>query len=85
MKNNNKYNNMLIKRIKLKKRLYKAGIKRINAGAIIYLENTLENNINDFIDKLARILLIKGKKTLEKDDIDDLLKKLENKEKSWEI
>ena len=76
---------MLIKRIKLKKRLYKAGIKRINAGAIIYLENTLENNINDFIDKLARILLIKGKKTLEKDDIDDLLKKLENKEKSWEI
>lgn len=73
MQKNKKKDNSLIKHIHLKKEIYKTGIKRINKKTLEYLEKILKEIIKDKLTKLSRHLIIKGKKTLEKEDIKDIL------------
>lgn len=69
MINNNKSDNSLIKRKKLIELLKENGISRINKEAIKEIDLTIQEDIKKLSRRLAQLLLIKGKKTLEKEDI----------------
>jgi histone H3/H4 len=81
---NKKKDNTLIKSSSLKKAIYQTGIKRVNKKALECLEAMLSERIEEKLDILAHKLAAKGKKTLEKGDIEEISKK-EGKESYWEI
>ncbi len=84
MKKNNSKINTLIKRKSLIKLLRKNDIGRISPEAI----NKIESLIKDFIMSLSSALkekiTTKGKKTLEKEDIEEISQN-KNLEYNWEI
>ena len=84
MKKNNKIDNILI-RGKLLLELKKAGVKRVNKDALMMLDAYVKENLNKLINILAEELIIKGKKTLKKEDITELIKKMKKEENYWEI
>ena len=84
MKKNNKIDNILI-RGKLLLELKKAGVKRVNKDALMMLDAYVKENLNKLINILAEELTIKGKKTLKKEDIAELIKKVKKEESYWEI
>lgn len=64
--------NTLIKRKKLVWMLKEAGIKRVNKEAISALENYLIKELNNLIGILKEEIIIRGRRTLEKEDIQKL-------------
>ena len=82
MTNNEKNANSLIKRKNLVFLLKKAGISRVNKKAIEEIERVTESHLTKLALSLKEAITIKGKKTLEKQDILES----ENKEESfWEV
>ena len=77
-----KKDNPLIKRKNLILVLKKAGISRVNKKAIEEIENKIKAYLTNLALSLKQAITIKGKKTLEKQDI----LALENKDESfWEV
>ncbi len=74
--------NALIKRRGLVLKLKEAGIKRAGKEAISVLENYLVGELNGIIGVLKEEMIVKGRKTLMKEDIQKL--KIKNEE-TWEI
>lgn len=85
MKKNNKKINTLIKRKNLILKLKKRGIKRANPKAILLLEKWLEQSLNSIIGVLREEMVVQGRKTLKKIDVQEVLKKFRDKEEFWEI
>ena len=59
----------------------KRDIKRFNKKALWLLEQKLGEDLDKYIEFLARKLMIEGRKTLKEGDIKDLKNALEKKEK----
>ena len=83
MMKNNKRDNILIRR-KLVEEMKKAGINRVNATSISFLDNYLLNKLRNMFRILKDELTVRGKKTLEKDDIERVLQMM-NKKKEFEF
>lgn len=79
---NKQKDNTLIKRKNLVLLLKQNNLRRVSPIAL----NAIEKNIHDYITSLSIVLkerlTIKGKKTLEKKDIEEILK---NQSEYWEI
>lgn len=84
MKKNKKYANGLIKRKNLRLLLVQNGIKRVNEEALEAIESALENALSNLFNALKEEIVIRGKKTLEKEDVSNVLEKI-RKEEFWEI
>ena len=85
MKKNKENINSLIKRKNLFLKMKKAGIKRVNPESISFIENALEDFLGRLVGGLSEEMSIHGRKTLKKDDVENVLEKIEKKEESWEI
>lgn len=85
MRKNNKKDNTLIKRKRLVLILKEKGVKRVNVNALVFLERHIEKEIEIIAELLNEEIIIKGKKTLEKEDVRSVLEKLRKEEASWEI
>jgi len=81
MRKSDKIDNILIKR-KLIDELRKNGINRINRDSIISLNGYALNDLRRIFKVLREELIIRGKKTLEKKDVEDVLDRINNKESS---
>ena len=76
----------LIKRKKLLTELKNQNIKRINKQAVKEIEKFIGDQIGIIIKVAREILTIKGKKTLEKEEIIEAVKKLKEKnEERYEV
>jgi histone H3/H4 len=84
MKKSNKLNNVLIKRKNIVLLLNKNGIKRINKEALDFFEIIFRDEALRIAGSLKEELLIKGKKTLEKKDIEEVISRLK-KQESFEM
>lgn len=82
MNKTDKKANMLIKRSGLVLKLKEVGIKRANKEAVSALENYLVKELNKILGVLKEEIVIRGRRTLKKEDIQRL-----NVEKDggWEI
>ena len=78
-----KRDNALIKRKNLILKIRGAGIKRISPGAVLLIEKGLEKNLNNIIGMLKEKIIIKGRKTVKKQDVKECLS--ESKEEFLEI
>lgn len=85
MVKNIKKDNTLIKKKNLILELKKLGIKRVSPEAIIFLEKYLEKNLLNLSVNLKEELIVNGRKTLFKQDIENVLKNMQKKENSMEI
>ena len=81
MRKSDKIDNILIKR-KLIDELRKNGIYRINRDSLISLNEYVLNDLRRVFKVLREELIIRGKKTLEKKDVEDVLDRINNKESS---
>jgi len=81
MRKSDKIDNILIKR-KLIDELRKNGINRINRDSLISLNEYVLNDLRRVFKVLREELIIRGKKTLEKKDVEDVLDRINNKESS---
>ena len=61
--------NKIINKSSLIKMLNKSGIKRISAEALEEIERKTREEINELVEFLVQNLIIKGKKTLTRQDI----------------
>ena len=80
--------NSLIKRKNLIFELRKAGIFGVNPEAIKEIENLIERDLIDLVEKLKQEMIIKGRKILQKEDIKSVLEKSNSRKKiysNWEI
>ena len=84
MKKSSKKINKLIKRKNLILEIKNFGIKRVNSEAIFLLEDYLNEDLKKLLSLLEEELKIKGKKTLEKKDIMEIVEKI-NEEDSFEV
>ncbi len=84
MKKYKKSTNTLIKRNNLVALLKKQGIPRVSKEAWNALEDILENSIRKLCLALREEMLIQGKRTLKKEEIQQALKKIKA-EDFWEI
>ncbi len=82
MKNSIKKDNKLINRKSLVLLLKNHGINRVSPDALIFIETYLNSHFKKIIPLLKEEMLVKGKRTLQKRDIDEVLTKEEN---YWEI
>jgi histone H3/H4 len=78
MKNKIKLDNSLIKRKNLILLLNKEGITRINPKALDEIEKKTKEDFEQLAKILSQKIIIKGKKTLEKEDVEEF-----NKEKKY--
>lgn len=69
--------NTLIKKKSLIKMLRKKEIKRISPEALKEIENRINEEINKLAEILKQKMIIKGKKTLSKEDIKEVINKKE--------
>lgn len=83
MKKRVKIINTLIKKKNLREFLKKGGIRRISDSALDEIEDMFAENLKDMSIALKEILMIKGKKTIVKEDIKELNKG--KKEKYFEV
>ena len=81
MRKSDKIDNILIKR-KLIDELRKNGINWINRDSLISLNEYVLNDLRRVFKVLREELIIRGKKTLEKKDVEDVLDRINNKESS---
>lgn len=63
--------NCIIKKNLLIKELHASGITRINPEALILFENQINSDIKRNINILSERIIIKGRRTLLKEDIGD--------------
>lgn len=84
MKKNNKSDNRLIKKRLLILKMKEEGIKRVSPEAIVMLEDYLTKNLIRLLVILKEEMTARGKKTLKKEDVQEVLNKLKE-DKSWEI
>jgi len=85
MGKNNKKDNTLIKRKNLILELKKEGIKRVNLKAAIFLEQYFKKSLGVMAKLLKEEMLIQGRKTLKKEDIEKILEKMKTNEEDFEI
>lgn len=85
MKKNNKKNNTLIKRKNLILRLKKAGLERLNPDSVLFLEEYFDENLDKMINSLKEEVIIQGRKTLRKKDVQNVLKKIKKEDIFWEV
>lgn len=83
MKKNKEINNTLIKRNNLIKLINKEGINRTSPEALIEIEKEIKTNITQIIKKAKENMIVNGRATLKKEDIESFDKI--KKEKVWEI
>lgn len=69
MEKTSKSNNSLIKRTRLIEMFKKHGIERFNKAALDALERKLEEEAGLFAERLARKLVLEGRKTLKEEDV----------------
>lgn len=74
MEKNNKKVNTLIKKNQLITELNKKGIKRINSMALLKINQFLEGSLDELGSRLKEEIDIKGKKTLDKEDVERVVK-----------
>ena len=84
MEENNKTVNTLIKRNRLVLRMKKAGIKRVSLNALALLEGYLQRNVDKMMDSLKEEMIIGGRKTLKKSDVEKVLEQIKKEENFWE-
>ena len=84
MKKNNNFNNTLIKRKGIVAKLRKQKITRIDKEAINSINEVIEDILSSFFIALKEEMTINGRKTLKKEDIKNVLKKMKE-ENFWEI
>lgn len=70
---NKKNNNLLIKH-NLLNLMKKTGITRVNSEALLVLNDYIEKHMIEIINALKEEIIVKGKKTLKKEDVDEVLK-----------
>lgn len=85
MANNNKKNNILIKKSGLISVVNNFGIKRINPEALVFIENYVRNELERVSKLLKQEIDTHGRKTVKKEDVLAVIEKMSNKEDSWEI
>lgn len=85
MKKNKLKVNTLIKRKNLILALKRSGIKRISPGSVHLIEDFFAKSINSLASLLKEEILINGRKTLIKRDVQKAIKKLKKEESFWEI
>lgn len=79
MKKNKKKDNILIKR-KIVEEMKKFGIKRVNASSLKFLDEYILNELKRLFRNLKEELVVKGKKTLNKEDIEMVLQTMKEEE-----
>ena len=85
MKKNKSKDNTLIKRKNLVLILKKAGVKRAAPGSVLQLENYFNAEAEKIADMLKEELRTHGRKTLMKEDVRNVLRKLKKEENPLEI
>lgn len=83
MKKNKEKDNLLIKRKNLLLEIKKFDIKRVSPDTILLFDRYFKKELNIILSLIEEELKIKGKKTLEKNDVNNVLKKLKEEE-YWE-
>ena len=84
MTKNTKKDKSLIKRKNLIKILNQNGIKRITKDAILTLEKNMEKYLEEILEPLKQETIIQGRKTLKKEDVENVIEKM-NEEEEFEI
>ena len=74
-----KKDNILVK-CKLIEEIKKTGIKRINIGSIIFLEKYVLYELRGIFKALNEELIVNGKKTLDRNDIKNVLNRIKKKD-----
>lgn len=69
---------MLIKRISMMRLLKEAGISRISSGAIKCIDKKIEENLKKMAPILKEEAIIRGRKTIKKEDVENIFKEKEN-------
>ena len=77
--------NALIKRSNLVLEMKKQGIRRTSKDSILLLEKYLNDFLQDMLKMLKQEIIINGRKTLKKEDISNVLKKIKEAGEYWEI
>lgn len=85
MKKSKLKDNTLIKKKNIVLTLNKAGIKRINSDAILSLEKHFSAEAEEIADILKEEMITHGRRTLQKEDVHNALKKLKKEETFWEV
>ena len=82
MNKNKRKDNRLLNKKNLVLALKDKGINRVSPDAILFIETYFSSSLKRIIPLLKEEMLVKGKKTLQKNDIKGALTKEEN---YWEI
>ncbi len=85
MVKNKKKDNALIKRKNLILRLKNAGIGRVSVEGVLALERVLEKKLEGITEILKEEMIVQGRKTLKKEDVENVVKKIEDRGDDWEI
>ncbi|MBS3080223.1 hypothetical protein J4221_02020 [Candidatus Pacearchaeota archaeon] len=85
MKKNNYKSNKLIKRKNLILKIKKKKIKNISRDSLILIEENLEDYTDNLINLLKEEMMISGRKTLKKQEVQSVLENLKKEEIFWEI
>lgn len=85
MEKNNKKANTLIKKRTLVEKIKKTGIRRTAPNSILVLEKYFKRKLEEIMEITKEKMIIQGRKTMKKTDVEKAIKELEKKENSWEI
>ncbi len=85
MKKIKKKYNILIKKKNLILELNKKGIRNISKDSLNILERHLEDYLQNLSEILKEEMIVSGRKTLKKEDVEKALSEIHEKEEFWEV
>ena len=85
MEKNSKKNNTLIKRKNLVLEIKKQGIRRMSKDSLALIERNFKKNLDNLIKVFKENMIIAGRKTLKKSDVQKAFEKIKKEESFWEI